>query len=139
MEGVKMSKMKSLNKYTDELQSILFDENGAFFAFSKSQFDESKVDEVKYIDVGAGLICPVDNAQTVINGVNNIHEKAVKKRLNDYDLSRIIQYELANYECQISMDYSDAFDVLKDYGVDQEMMDKEWKIYWEHCVKNDLF
>ena len=139
MAGGNMKGVKSLNKYTDELQSVLFDENGAFFAFSDSQFDESKVDGVKYVGVGAGLICPIDNAKTVIEGVNNIHEKGVKMRLKDYSLSRIIQYELANHECQISMDYEAAFDVLKDYGVDQEMMDKEWKIYWEHCVKNDLF
>ena len=139
MAGGKMKGMKSLNKYVDNAQSKVFEENGAFFAFSDKQFDEHKVEGVKYVSVGSGLICPIGNAKEVIAGVNTTHAEGIKLRLKDYDLSRIIQYELANYECQISMNYSDAFDVLKDYGVDQEMMDKEWKTYWDYCVEKDLF
>ena len=139
MGGGKMKGIKSLNSYVDEAQSKVFEENGAFFAFTDEKYNKNKVEGVKYVSIGSGLICPIDNAKKVIAGVNATHAEGIKLRLKDYSISRIIQYELANYESQISMDYSDAFDVLKDYGVTQEMMDIEWKIYWDYCVKKDLF
>ena len=139
MAGGKMKGVKSLTEYVEEAQSKVFEENGAFFAFSNDLFDEKKLEGVEYVSIGSGLICPIVNAKAVIDGVNSTHAEGIKLRLKDYSLSKIIQYELANYESQISMNYSDAFDVLKDYGVDKDMMDKEWKIYWDYCVKNDLF
>ena len=46
---------------TDYLTPIL-EANGAFFAFSQSQFDEQKKEGVIYVSMGAGLICPKENA-----------------------------------------------------------------------------
>lgn len=40
----------------------VMEQNGAFFAFGTKQFDEQKVDGVKYVSFDSGLICPKENA-----------------------------------------------------------------------------
>ncbi|MGR5097050.1 DUF7659 family protein, partial [Vibrio maritimus] len=46
--------MKYLSDYTQEKQTALFNETGAFFAFSNQQFDEAKKDGVKYCRITMG-------------------------------------------------------------------------------------
>jgi hypothetical protein len=45
----------------DKISQVL-NNNGAFFAFSDKQFNEQKKDNIKYVSMGAGLICPKENA-----------------------------------------------------------------------------
>lgn len=40
---------------------------GAFWAFGEAQFNEQKQEGIKYISLGAGLICPKDNFQDFKN------------------------------------------------------------------------
>ncbi len=131
---------KNLSHYVEKAQSELFRRMGAFFAFSDDQFNEAKQENTKYVPLGkSGLICPVENAQATIDGVESIQKEGIKLRLKDHSLSDLIQYELANYESQITMDPSEAFSALEDHGVTKEMMDKEFKIYMDYCYKHDLF
>ncbi len=131
---------KSLSSYTEKAQSALFEKMGAFFAFSNSQVDEKKKDGVKYVSIGkSGLICPKENADTLMKGVSEGHKEGIKLRLKDHSLSDIIQYELHNHECQITYDYSDAMDALEGHGVTEEMMKKEFSIFMDYCRENDLF
>ena len=131
--------MKSLSDYVEQAQTDIFEENGAFFAFGDKQFEEKKVEGVKYVSIGMGLIAPKENADKMMKDLSDTHEKGVALRLEEYGMSKIAQYELGNYECQISMDYSDAHAVLKDYGITDEQMKAEWDIFWAYCVENDLF
>lgn len=64
--------MKYLQDYIQEKQTKAFDTAGAFFAFSKSQFDEAKKDGVKYCDMGGGMLCPVDNAKDLVKAMDEI-------------------------------------------------------------------
>lgn len=59
--------MKHLTDYTQEAQTKLFDECGAFFAFGTEQFNEKRVGGVVYYNMGAGLVCPKENAKKLIN------------------------------------------------------------------------
>lgn len=131
--------MKPLNEYVEQARTELFDKEGAFFAFSNEQLDEHKIEGVKYVSLGYGLIAPKENAKRLMEDMDKLHFQAINLRLAEYGLSRIAQYELANYESQISMDWSTAHDVLKDYGITDEQMQEEWKIFWNNCVENDLF
>lgn len=131
--------MKSLNEYTDQAQNNLFEKTGSFFAFSKKQLDRQKKEGVEYTSLGYGMICPKDNAVELINGLDSINSDAIKLRINEYGINKIIQYELGNYECQITMDYSDAYDVLKEYGVNDGQMRQQFKIFMAYCRKHDLF
>lgn len=45
----------------DEKISFVLDKYGAFWCFGESQFNEQKKEGVKYISLGAGLVCPRDN------------------------------------------------------------------------------
>lgn len=53
--------IENMNKY--EQISLVLSNNGAFWAFSDKQFDEQKTNGIKYVSMGAGLICPKDNAK----------------------------------------------------------------------------
>ena len=54
-------------------------------------------------------------------------------------IKKIIHRELANFECQIVGDITDAYDILKDYGITKEQVLKEYKIFYQKCIKNDWF
>ncbi len=129
----------SLIEYTKQAQAKIFKELGAFFAFSDEQFDKKKKDGVKYVSVGAGLVCPKENASAVIDRVNKAQKEGIKQRLKDHSLSDIIQYELHNHESQITYDYSAALDSLDGHGVTEEIMQKEFSIFMDYCRENDLF
>ena len=60
---------------TDYLTPIL-EANGAFFAFSQSQFDEQKKEGVIYVSMGAGLICPKAKAERYQNWANSAEKKS---------------------------------------------------------------
>lgn len=47
----------------DQKISAILSQNGAFWAFSDDQFNAQKKGNVRYISLGAGLICPKDNAK----------------------------------------------------------------------------
>ena len=50
--------MKYLQNYMSEKQSKLFKKTGAFFAFSQKQYDEQSQNDVVYVNMGHGMICP---------------------------------------------------------------------------------
>lgn len=115
---------------TDALET-----NGAFFAFGDKQFNEQKVDGVKYANLGAGLICPVDNAKAFMT----TFDKAVKQRVSDdlaeNGIENIIMRELASHECYYTGDISDCVDKLEDYPV---TFDQIQAVYRRELPKQDV-
>lgn len=132
--------MKYLSNYTENLQTKLFNSTGAFFAFSNKQFDEAKQDGIKYVALGAGMICPKPNVNTLINRLDEINTNGIAADIAENGVKAIIHRELTNHECQITMDISDAVDKLVDYPeVTRETVQAEWSEYWQHCIDNDYF
>ena len=131
--------MKSLQSYIEKEQTKIFDKYGAFFAFSQEQLNHHKEPDVEYTNIGSGLVAPRDNAIKIGEELDATYKKGIQERIEEYGIDKIIQYELSNYECQISMDYTDAFETLKDYGVTQEQMDEQFSLFMEYCRENDLF
>lgn len=129
--------MKGLSEYTDKPFSKLWEETGAFFAFSNEQFDKAKVEGVKYVSLGAGMIAPKDKAKFVLDEIDRIHEEQKKKWVNDYGVERIIKYELGNYESYYTYDISNALEVLLGYeiGITKEQV---VKIFQQELPKQDL-
>ena len=66
----------------DDEISFVISKHGAFWAFSNSQFDEQKREGVKYISLGAGLVCPIDNAKILSKELDETI-KLVKKEEKD--------------------------------------------------------
>ena len=112
--------MKYLSEYTEDKTTKLLNECGAFFAFSMDQFNKAKVEGVKYVNGGMGLICPKEHIKAVREGVDKIHLEGIKQDLAENGKEGIIIRELNNYECYYTGDVEDCVDALKAYKIDQE-------------------
>lgn len=116
------NKMKTLNNYTDSKISAVLEKHGAYFAFSKKQFEEKQVEGVKYVTDGSGMVCPKENYNQLIKEMNEIYEEGVKQDIAENGLTAIVKRELANYECYYTNDIEDAVDALESYGITHEQV-----------------
>lgn len=114
--------MKYLSDYTQEHLTKAFEKHGAFFAFSKSQFDENKVEGVRYVSDGTGMIIPKENYKALSEEIDEIHKNGIKQDIEENGIVAIIKRELANYECDYTGEIEDAVDALADYGITYEQV-----------------
>lgn len=137
--------MKYLSEYMENGQTELFNKTGAFFAFGKKQFDEQKVEGVKYASCGMGLICPTDQVDVVRQGLKQIADDAIAEDIKDNGVSGIIEREYFNHECQISCSTEDVENALKGYQVrypksfTDERMQKVFAKCYKKAIRNDWF
>lgn len=108
--------MKSLSHYIQDKQTQVFNDAGAFFAFSNQQFAKAKQQGIEYVSIGAGLICPPDKAKQLINRLATINKEGIKQDIEDNGKDAIIRRELFNYECFYSGDIMDCVENLTEYG-----------------------
>jgi len=127
------------NYKLEEEKQILFDKMNVFFCFGKKQFDEKKIQGIKYIDLGFGMVCPIDNKNEFIEKLKEIYKKEREIDLKINGKKKIIWRELANYETQISGDISDTIDALENYPITENEIAIEYKKYFKYCVINDYF
>ncbi|MFY4796957.1 DUF7659 family protein [Aliarcobacter butzleri] len=114
--------MKTLNSYTSDKISAAMEKHGAYFAFSKKQFEEKQVEGVKYVSDGSGMVCSKENYNQLIEEMNEIYAEGVKQDISENGLTAIVKRELANYECYYTGDIEDAVEALEDYGVTYEQV-----------------
>ncbi len=124
--------MSQLRNIQAQAQTELFNKHKVFFAFSNKQLEEGKqqhgiTDDVKLVSIGAGGYMLKANAEDFHKEFNQLQEDSVKKHLEIQSIESIIEYELANHECQISYDYSDAFNALQRYPVTLEQVEEVFK------------
>lgn len=112
--------MKTLNDYTDEKISELYNKTGAFFAFSNKQFEEKKVEGVEYVSMDGGIICPKENVKTLVEGMNSVYETGIKQDLEENGKDKIIERELYNHEAFYTWDYETTFSSLVGYGITRD-------------------
>lgn len=109
--------MKYLSNYTEEATSKALKDNRAFFAFSDKQFDEQKENEIKYVSLGMGLLCPKENAEKLITDMDNAIKNGVKQDLAENGKENIIKRELANHEAYYTMDITSTAEALEVYQI----------------------
>jgi len=137
--------MKYLSNYTEEAQSKLYDDCGAFFAFSREQFEDGKKkvgasSENKLVDVGAGCYVLSKNYEKFVDGLENINKKGIEADIKENGIENIIQRELGNYETQITGNWREALEALDGYdGVTEQLVKEQYKIYFQKCIDNDWF
>ena len=128
--------MTNATYYAEKELSNLWEENGAFFAFSQSQFDEAAEEGIRYKVLSSiGLYIPVDNVATVLNGMEAIQKNEIERDIKGNGLRSIIIRELYNYECFYTWDYSNAIEALEPYGVTEEQV---YKIFREEMENIDF-
>ena len=130
--------MKYLSDYTKEKTTNLLNECNAFFAFSTSQFEESKKEGIKYVNLQAGLICDKTKVKDYLNGLDQIYKEAIAQDIKENGLDKIIARELWNYESFYMMDYSDAIAALKGYGVTEQKVKEIFEIELTIAIEKDL-
>ncbi len=109
--------MKYLSHYIQDKQTQAFNEAGAFFAFSTKQFDEAKIEGVKYASLGMGLICPVDNTEQLMTRLDSIAQEGIAEDIEENGKKAIIRRELFNHECFYTNDICDCVEKLEGYGM----------------------
>ena len=112
--------MKYLSEYMEARQTVALDKAGAFFAFSKKQFEEKKVEGVKYVNLNMGMICPKDNAVTLLKELDTIYRESIVQDIEENGLNAIIRRELNNHEAYYTGDIESTVDALSDYPVNQD-------------------
>lgn len=104
-----------IEKEAEDKLTKLFEQFGAFFAFSNEQFDKQKKEGVKYVNYGAGLLLPKENVDKFTLEFNKITDWKIEE-LKKIDPEIMIEYELSNHEAYYTGEIEDAFDSLKQYG-----------------------
>jgi uncharacterized Fe-S cluster-containing radical SAM superfamily protein len=137
--------MKAASEYGQEAISNLFEELGAFFAFGQKQFDEKKKEGVKYVALDGGMICPKENINLLIEGLNEASKKAIEQDFRENGAKNIIEREYFNYETQISMDRTNVLESLEGYKLyfpndfTDELINKTFAECFKKAVENDWF
>jgi len=99
----------------------VFENAGAFFAFSDDQFNESaKLPPAEYCALPGGLICPKVNVKTLHSEMNRIQSEGIAQDLAENGKDAIIRRELYNHEIGITWDTRDTVLALQDYSISEE-------------------
>lgn len=122
--------MKYLIDYTKECTTGVLEKNGAFFCFSKEQFDEHAKENVEYVSLEAGLVCPKENAKALRDELEQCIDKAIAQDLEENGKEKIIERELRNHECGYTGDISAAVSALEIYEdiTEKDIAEKHWHL-----------
>jgi uncharacterized membrane-anchored protein len=120
--------MKTLSTYTDEKINVLFAKYNGFFAFSQSQIDEAKKQNIKYVYRGGGLYHEAGKQKEFDADYEFMIKEAIEQDLKENGKEAIIKRELSNYECYYICDISDAVEALKDYGITKEEIQAVFRV-----------
>jgi len=121
--------MKYLSDYMEDKQSKLFKENNVFFAFSNKQLNEglSKhkiADKGLVCSLGAGMVCPKENAEVVVIALQKIYIDSIKEDVKENGKDVVILRELENHECFYTGSIDEAEEKLEDYPITKEEIKK---------------
>jgi hypothetical protein len=137
--------MNYFSHYVEKAQSDLFASTGAFWAFGQKQFDEKKKEGVNYVSLGAGCVCPKDQVSALLDGLDAITAAGVKADVEENGAANIMRREYFNYECQITMDTSNAIGALSSHIKQfpelftEEAMRAVFSNCFNEAVENDMF
>ena len=118
--------MKYLSDYIDPPMTAIYDDIGAFFAFSNEQFDEAKKDGVEYSSLGSGLICPKGKEEELINRLDKVFSDGIKQDLEENGKEGVIIRELYNHEIFITWDITDTVRALEGYGITEKEVEEQF-------------
>ncbi|EPZ5427361.1 DUF7659 family protein, partial [Vibrio parahaemolyticus] len=117
-------------------QTALFDELGAFFAFSNKQFDQAKKKGIEYVSLGMGMIVPKNNAKQLVERLEVIQKEGIKQDIAENGKEAIIRRELFNHECFYTGDICDCVEKLEEYGYSY---DDIYQVYSHICKTEDVY
>ncbi len=128
--------MKNIDQYIQNKQTEMFNQFGAIFAFSQKQFDEQKKENVIYVNIGLGLLCPKENAKKCIESINEISKEKVSLDLKYNSKESIIKRELYNREAFYTGELDDTIEALCEYPFTKEEI---YKVFKEEYKNADVW
>jgi hypothetical protein len=137
--------MKYLSDYTENMQTAAFRKYGAFFAFGDKQFKEKVKEGIEYVSLGAGLICPKENAKALTDSLSESIDIGINADFQDNGAVKIIEREYFNHETQLTGDYDAALSALSGHikrlpeHFTNELIKETFKNCFAQAVKNDWF
>ena len=119
--------------------SAILKKHGAFFAYSKEQYDQNAEPGVIYERTSSGMIAPKGESAKVMRLISEAADALRTYELKTEDPETIMHRVFANYECQIDGSPNDALYDLHAYGFTDEQIAEGFKKYMAYCVEHDLF
>ena len=123
--------MKYLQDYIEEAQTKLFNDTGAFFAFSTEQFEREARKGVKYVNCGMGLIAPKENVKRLLEGLDLIAKEGIKQDIKENGIDNIIGRELYNHEAFYTGSAESTIEALDGYNIPLKDVKRVYKKLWE--------
>ena len=128
--------MKYLSDYMEVKQTALFNKTGTIFAFSQKQFEEGRKDNVKYVNLGQGMLTEKPNVEEVINGLDKIYKDSIKQDLKENGKDKVILRELLNHEAFYVGNIEETIYKLEDYPITEDdisqIFQKNWAKYSDY-------
>jgi len=137
--------MKYLSHYMEQGQTDAFNKFGAFFAFGNKQFEEKRKENVTYVNMGAGLLCPKENASLLNAELDSIYTNAIKQDVHENGAAKIIEREYFNHETQLTGDKSGMISAICGHVemfsdlFTKELINQVSKDCFNLAVENDWF
>jgi len=137
--------MKYLSDYMNQAQTEAFNKFGAFFAFGSKQFEEKCKPGVRYVDMGAGLVCPKESAKLLNDALENIYQQAIKADVSENGAAKIVEREYFNHETQLTGDTFTMMEALSGHIeafpelFTQELIHSTCRSCFALAVKHDWF
>ena len=130
--------MKHLSDYTQEGITNVMNKYGAFFAFSKSQFEAAKVEGLQYESLSSGMIVPVGKGKAVIEEINAVGDAGIAQDIAENGLEAIIKRELYNHECFYTGDWKEAAfqGAFEGYDISEEDVHKVYRAEYAHAMES---
>jgi len=120
--------MKSLSTYTEEKINVLLAKYNGFFAFSQSQIDGAKKQNIKYVYRGGGLYHEAGKQKEFDADYELMIKEAIEQDLKENGKEAIIKRALNNYESYYTCDISDTVEALEDYGITKEEIQAVFRV-----------
>jgi hypothetical protein len=130
--------LQEIKAQREQANTLLYDECGLFFAFSKSQFEESKTplkEGEKYVPIFGGGYVPKFSLEKLLQGLE-ANEKAYQEAIKANNLKlKEIAHEFANHECFYTGDWSVVADMFPEVerATIQKLYKKELKKHIKWC------
>lgn len=99
-------------------QTALFEKTGAFFAFSKRQFEEKYVKGQAYVSFDGGMFCRAECETKLADGLEAIYKESIQKDIKLHGADQVIERELYNHEAFYTGCIQSTVEALEDYPFD---------------------
>lgn len=130
-------KIPSYTLCSEKGYSRLFKKHGIIFAFSTQQFNEKKQEGVKYVSLGAGILCPKENAEAYLKESENFSKTVIEKMKEKFSKEKIISYALSNYECYYTYNFHEAYKNLNALGFNYNI-DEVRSVFYKNLPNVEL-